>query len=204
VTGAAGAPRIVPVGERAGRLVATVERRPGEKRVTCLCDCGTEHSVLFGEWGRTQSCGCLRDETNTRNNSTHGRSKTPEYRVWSHMIGRCLNPTDGDFAEYGGRGIDVAAAWRSFEAFLADMGPRPVGTSLDRIDVNGNYEPGNCRWATAQEQANNRRTRRLATHCGNGHEWSDENTRHHRDGQGRTCRACHRENEAKRRSEVSA
>lgn len=196
--------RTIYVGERAGRLVATQQRNPGEPRVQCLCDCGKAHSVSLGEWGRTQSCGCLRGETNTRVNSTHGMSKTPEYRVWAHVIGRCCNPNDQDFAEYGGRGITVAEVWRSFERFYADMGPRPEGTSLDRIDVNGNYEPGNCRWATAEEQANNRRARRLATHCGNGHEWNDENTRHHANGTGRTCRACHRANEAQRRDGSAA
>lgn len=191
-------PRLVPVGERAGMLVATKERRAPERRVECVCDCGRPHSVLFKEWGRTLSCGCLRVITNKRVNATHGMSKTPTYRAWHHMLGRCLNPNDQDYPEYGGRGIQVHPRWRRFENFRADMGIRPDGTSLDRIDFNGNYEPGNCRWADPVTQANNRRARRLSTHCSNGHEWTTENTRFYRGG--RVCRACHRENAAKHRA----
>jgi hypothetical protein len=89
--------------------------------------------------------------------TTHGMNRTPEHRAWAAMKNRCDNPRNAGWKNYGGRGIKVCEEWRAFEAFFRDMGPRPPGTELDRINVNGNYEPGNCRWTDELTQQNNRR-----------------------------------------------
>lgn len=100
-------------------------------------------------------------------NRTHGMRDSDEYRIWRHMRSRCENERMPAFDRYGGRGIVVCERWLDFANFLADMGPRPTkGHSLDRIDVDGNYEPGNCRWATEHEQQRNRRDTRLVTFAG--------------------------------------
>lgn len=130
------------------------------------CSCGKMVSVDKYQLtsGSTQSCGCLRKETRT----THGMYGTTEYMSWSSMIQRCTNPNNTGYASYGGRSIKVCTRWlNSFASFYADMGDKPDdGLSIDRIDNNGNYEPGNCRWATSEQQHNNTRSNRFITYDG--------------------------------------
>lgn len=121
---------------------------------------------------------------------------TPEYRSWRAMLQRCTYPNNVHYPNYGGRGITICERWRlSFVAFLTDMGPRPEGTTLDRIDGDSDYTPGNCRWATAKEQAANRRfvfnRHKDKTECPSGHPYSGDNL-HIRSNGERTCRACGR------------
>lgn len=132
----------------------------------CKCSCGKETVVNNGNLraGNTRSCGCLYRES-TYIHDLHG---TPEYHTWQSMNGRCHNPNNQSFDRYGGRGISVCDRWRySFVNFLADMGKRPTPDhSIDRINNDGNYEPGNCHWATKSEQSRNTRSNRLLTHDG--------------------------------------
>lgn len=159
---------VVGVGERYGKLevIEEVESRVTPngtvvRRFKCRCDCGKEKVVGLGSLrnGGTKACGCLQGKHG------HGGSHTSEYFTWSGLRARCK---DLNNRNYGGRGIKVCARWlESFPAFLEDMGRRPSPEhSIDRIDVNGDYEPRNCRWATAKEQARNTRFNVLVTHNG--------------------------------------
>ncbi|CZY44048.1 hypothetical protein ACLB5K_004550 [Enterobacter hormaechei] len=126
----------------------------------CSCECGTEKVIRSNALrsGRTQSCGCM-------SGAKHGHRRTketsPSYISWLSMQRRCNNPGDAYYADYGGRGITVCARWGNFEAFLKDMGERPTGHTLDRIDVDKGYSPNNCRWATPKDQARNRRNNHM-------------------------------------------
>lgn len=131
----------------------------------CVCDCGKEKEVsIHGlRTGQTKSCGCLANEVLVERNTTHGLSrKHPvEYKIWKDMRQRCSNKNRKDYPNYGGRGISVCPRWNDFNLFFLDMGKRPEGKTIDRIDVNGNYEPSNCRWASAKEQSRNKRNNHI-------------------------------------------
>jgi hypothetical protein len=132
----------------------------------CDCDCGNTLNVITGHLnsGHTVSCGCSKIERFTKHGLAHHR----EYSLWNTMKNRCSNPNVAGYEYYGGRGISVCERWlNSFPNFIADMGPRPSPEhSIDRINNNGNYEPANCRWATAEEQVLNRRNNNLIEHNG--------------------------------------
>lgn len=141
--------------------------RHGRQHWIFRCDCGRETRTAAREVrkGHVRSCGCLIREASRRRWLTHGATGTPEYRTWQAMKHRCLNPNTRSYPDYGARGIRVAPVWAaSFARFLADVGPRPtLAHRLDRIDNDGNYEPGNCQWATITQQNRNRRTARKLT-----------------------------------------
>lgn len=169
-------------GRKFGRL--TVRRLYDcnrHSRWECDCECGKKAIVLglLLKRGGTRSCGCLR--FGITNGKIHGRSRTPEYFAWRSMKQRCSDPAVENYYRYGGRGIRVCEQWNgpeSFEAFLSDVGLRPSSShTLERIDNNGNYEPGNVRWATAKENARNRSDNRLITFRGETLtlvEWSEK------------------------------
>lgn len=129
----------------------------GRGRWICTCACGTKREIQKSSLllGATKSCGCTR-------NVVHGhcskRTKTTEYSIWANIVQRCYNPKANHYEDYGGRGITMCDRWRtSFQHFYQDMGPRPEGMTVERENNNGNYEPGNCKWATMEEQHINTR-----------------------------------------------
>lgn len=155
------------LGQRFGRLtvIACEGSKNNQIHWLCRCDCGGETiaSTAHLRSGHTQSCGCLKREITGNLRRTHGRHKEPIYGVWAQMRQRCSSPTSKDYKYYGARGISVCPEWDSFEAFFEYVSKLPhfgePGRSLDRTENNGNYEPGNVRWATMYEQAQNRRRR---------------------------------------------
>ncbi len=170
------------VGYRFGRwrVLARASNCNGTARWLCRCDCGTEKDVsgVTLRQGQSKSCHhCARRGDPTVHGHARGGNRTKTYRCWEGMIARCCNPAKTNYSRYGGRGIAVCDRWRqSFQAFMDDMGPKPTGTTIERIDNDGHYEPGNCRWATHTEQQRNLRTNRLLTHKGHTAcvaEWAD-------------------------------
>lgn len=155
----------------------------GQAQWVCQCQCGntkTLKSIVIRR-GLSQSCGCLKREQTVRMSTKHGHSTggiSPTYHSWVGMKARCTNPKHDAYPRYGARGITVAERWMTFTNFLADMGEKPPGTSLDRIDSARGYEPGNCRWSGATTQSRNRPSfNRLITYDGKTQtmaEWAEQ------------------------------
>lgn len=160
-------------------LALRPERRGRHIYYWFRCDCGHEKAICKSHVtsGKQMSCGCY----GKTKKKTHGRAGTPEYKAWHALLGRCEDQEHRQYPDYGGRGIKVCERWHEFENFLADMGERPSSSlSIDRINNDGNYEPGNCRWATRKQQSNNRRpqrSKRLITYMGRSltqAQWAEE------------------------------
>ena len=153
----------VPVGSVFGRLTVTgecPERKHGHRVMECQCSCGVQAQVTLGHLrtGDAQSCGCLaRDNTSARN-TTHGKSSSKIYRLWRGIRSRCEDTGHHAYKDYGGRGITVCDRWKVFENFLADMGERPDGRSIERRNNNEGYSKDNCYWANKLEQGSNMRS----------------------------------------------
>jgi hypothetical protein len=145
------------VGSKYGKLTVLSRAendRFGRTRWNVVCDCGTKKVIALYQMnsGHTKSCGCIRGRSNFR----HGGRGTPTHNTWVGMKQRCLYPKHDEYARYGGRGIQVCERWMTYENFLADMGEKPEGMTIERENSDGNYEPANCRWATMKEQNRNR------------------------------------------------
>jgi len=159
-------------GKQFGRLRVIRFLRLGHEAIwLCICNCGRTKEVPSSRLrsGYTKSCGCLhRERTRSMGlaNKRHGLCNSPTYESWASARSRTLNPRSDHFQYYAGRGIDFSPEWQEFESFLRDMGERPPGTMLDRIDNNQGYRPGNCRWATPTESSNNRSSNRTITFMG--------------------------------------
>lgn len=173
------------LGKRYGRWVVRGFQSDGIRMLAdCVCDCGTEKFTRVStlDSGESTSCGCYAKEKASERTRLHGLSQTSEYQSYSAMVRRCTKSTDQDWHHYGGRGITVCDRWleadgKGFLNFLEDMGEKPPKYEIDRIDVNGNYEPSNCRWTTRKEQTRNTRVNRIIEYRGESKclaEWAED------------------------------
>lgn len=174
----------IQIGQRFGRwtvLRKAPMRSHWRSYWFCVCDCGTEREIRQESLqnGKSASCGCLHREISTKKLTTHGMVGSPEYSSWESMRARIKNPNNVAYHYYGGRGLTICAYWlESFQNFYADMGPRPAGLSIERLNNDGGYwcghcqecaangQTANCVWATREQQLNNRRTTKLITFQG--------------------------------------
>ncbi len=149
----------------------------------CRCACGVERTIngIVLRDARSKSCGCLKSEVTTARSTKHGHANTgaltPTYHSWVAMTQRCTNPKNAEYVNYGGRGIRICARWKTFANFLADMGEKPRGTSIERADNSRGYTKGNCHWSTPTEQARNKRNNRVISYAGRRQtmtEWANE------------------------------
>lgn len=169
-------------GNRYGRL-SVIEmagcNKHKQRLWRCICDCGNDVEVIgfLLRQEQTRSCGCLNKESIAQVNYKHGKSKSKIWSIHRSMMDRCYLKTSHAYNRYGGRGITVCDRWHDFEKFYEDMGDKPNGMSLDRIDNNSGYSPENVKWASYKEQANNTRSNRILTYMGrsqNISQWADE------------------------------
>jgi hypothetical protein len=151
---------IAPIltGQTLGKwVVGAMFKHPvrNERMYKCVCECGVAKDVKHGHLftGKTKSCGCSW--------TSHGMAKSKEYRIWDSMVRRCHSESHHAYSNYGGRGISVCNKWRKFEGFYEDMGNKPKGLTLERIDNSLGYNKDNCKWASMTEQSRNRRTTKL-------------------------------------------
>lgn len=164
----------IKIGDKFSRLTVigyVGKNKKGERLWKCKCECGKTTNVISARLlsGKTRSCGCLQTENriNFYQRKKHGKRQTKEYYIWTTMKQRCCNLNNRKYKDYGGRGIKVCDRWlHSFENFYKDMGNAPDGYSIDRIDVNGDYCPENCRWADVETQSNNKRNSIKITYMG--------------------------------------
>ena len=168
-------------GKTFGRL--TVVKNAGQAKNKeylwlCKCQCGLS-TIAKGYYlrsGITKSCGCLQQESRTKHGHALSSKASPTYKSWENMMQRCTNPKHHHWSKYGGAGITVCDRWKTFTNFLQDMGERPEGKTIDRIDFNKGYEPQNCKWSTPKEQQRNRKACRMITWKGTTKsmvEWSE-------------------------------
>ena len=160
------------IGQKFGRLVVLEDVGENKhKQVIWKCQCQCEEGNIVTvrgnslRSGNTKSCGCFNKEKAQEKATKHGQSKSPIYRIWHSMLNRCYNPNNSSYHNYGGRGIKVCEKWWNFETFYEDIGKyRPEGKSIERISNDSHYEINNCKWATVEEQSQNRRAKGYSQH----------------------------------------